>query len=46
NVNFGLVPPLADARGGRRGRKERYLGYTTRAKADFQAWVDAVPALL
>ncbi|MEM9270296.1 MAG: methylenetetrahydrofolate--tRNA-(uracil(54)-C(5))-methyltransferase (FADH(2)-oxidizing) TrmFO, partial [Pseudomonadota bacterium] len=41
NVNFGLFPPLADARGGRRGRKERYLGYTTRAKADFQAWVDA-----
>ena len=41
NVNFGLFPPLPDARGGRRGRKERYRGYTDRAKADFTAWLAA-----
>jgi len=39
NVNFGLFPPLEDARGGRRGRKDRYRGYTDRAKADFAAWL-------
>jgi methylenetetrahydrofolate--tRNA-(uracil-5-)-methyltransferase len=41
NVNFGLFPPLDDARGGRRGRRERYKGYTDRAKADFRAWLGA-----
>jgi methylenetetrahydrofolate--tRNA-(uracil-5-)-methyltransferase len=40
NVNFGLFPPLDDARGGRRGRKDRYRGYTDRAKADFAAWLE------
>ena len=47
NVNFGLFPPLEDARGGRRGRKERYKGYTDRAKAEFGAWLSTaqgVPA--
>jgi methylenetetrahydrofolate--tRNA-(uracil-5-)-methyltransferase len=46
NVNFGLFPPLKAARGGRRGRKDRYRGYTDRAKADFAAWLApaAVPA--
>ncbi len=39
NVNFGLFPPLEAARGGRRGRRERYKGYTDRAKADFAAWL-------
>ncbi len=39
NVNFGLFPPLEDARGGRRGRRDRYKGYTDRAKADFAAWL-------
>jgi methylenetetrahydrofolate--tRNA-(uracil-5-)-methyltransferase len=39
NVNFGLFPPLEDARGGRRGRRDRYRGYTDRAKADFTAWL-------
>lgn len=39
NVNFGLFPPLDAARGGRRGRKERYRGYTDRAKADFREWL-------
>ncbi len=38
NVNFGLFPPI-DARGGRRGRKERYKAYTDRAKTDFAAWL-------
>ena len=46
NVNFGLFPPLADARTGRRGRRDRYRAYTDRAKADFTAWLTpaAVPA--
>ena len=39
NVNFGLFPPLDAARGGRRGRRERYKGYTDRAKADFTGWL-------
>jgi methylenetetrahydrofolate--tRNA-(uracil-5-)-methyltransferase len=39
NVNLGLFPPLDEARGGRRGRKERYRGYTERAKADMRAWL-------
>ncbi|GAB4382902.1 methylenetetrahydrofolate--tRNA-(uracil(54)-C(5))-methyltransferase (FADH(2)-oxidizing) TrmFO [Albidovulum sp.] len=38
NVNFGLFPPV-EARGGRRGRKDRYLAYTERAKAAFTAWL-------
>ncbi|MCC0077162.1 MAG: methylenetetrahydrofolate--tRNA-(uracil(54)-C(5))-methyltransferase (FADH(2)-oxidizing) TrmFO [Rhodobacter sp.] len=41
NVNFGLFPPLDDARGGRRGRKDRYKGYTDRAKSAFQDWLAA-----
>lgn len=41
NVNFGLFPPLDDARGGRRGRKDRYPAYTQRAKQDFAAWLAA-----
>lgn len=39
NVNFGLFPPLPEARGGRRGRTDRYKGYTDRAKADWLAWL-------
>jgi methylenetetrahydrofolate--tRNA-(uracil-5-)-methyltransferase len=38
NVNFGLFPPI-DARGGRRGRHDRYKAYTDRAKAAFSAWL-------
>ena len=38
NVNFGLFPPLDDARGGRRGKGERKRAYTTRAKAALEAW--------
>lgn len=38
NVNFGLFPPI-DAKGGRRGRKDRYKAYTDRAKQEFTAWL-------
>ena len=38
NVNFGLFPPI-DAKGGRRGRKDRYKAYTDRAKAVFNEWL-------
>lgn len=38
NVNFGLFPPI-DARGGRKGRKDRYKAYTDRAKDAFTAWL-------
>jgi len=38
NVNFGLFPPV-DAKGGRRGRRDRYKAYTDRAKVDWQAWL-------
>ena len=40
NVNFGLFPPI-DAKGGRKGRKDRYRAYTDRAKASFLAWLNA-----
>ncbi len=39
NVNFGLFPPLDGVKAGRRGRKERYKGYTDRAKTDWQDWL-------
>jgi methylenetetrahydrofolate--tRNA-(uracil-5-)-methyltransferase len=39
NVNFGLFPPLDDVRGGRRGRKDRYKGYTDRAKEALRGWL-------
>ena len=38
NVNFGLFPPI-DAKGGRRGRKDRYKAYTDRAKSSFSQWL-------
>lgn len=38
NVNFGLFPPI-DAKGGRKGRKDRYKAYTDRAKEAFSAWL-------
>ncbi|MEZ5755264.1 MAG: methylenetetrahydrofolate--tRNA-(uracil(54)-C(5))-methyltransferase (FADH(2)-oxidizing) TrmFO [Paracoccaceae bacterium] len=40
NVNFGLFPPI-DAKGGRKGRKDRYKAYTDRAKDSFTAWLAA-----
>jgi methylenetetrahydrofolate--tRNA-(uracil-5-)-methyltransferase len=41
NVNFGLFPPI-EAKGGRRGRRERYKAYTDRAKTDWQGWLGGV----
>ena len=38
NVNFGLFPPV-DAKGGRRGRRDRYKAYTDRAKTDWTDWL-------
>jgi methylenetetrahydrofolate--tRNA-(uracil-5-)-methyltransferase len=43
NVNFGLFPPV-DARGGRRGRRDRYKAYTDRAKDDWLAWLGRAAA--
>lgn len=40
NVNFGLFPPV-DAKGGRRGRRDRYKAYTDRAKVDWNDWLAA-----
>ncbi|RZW07396.1 MAG: methylenetetrahydrofolate--tRNA-(uracil(54)-C(5))-methyltransferase (FADH(2)-oxidizing) TrmFO [Rhodobacteraceae bacterium] len=40
NVNFGLFPPV-DAKGGRRGRRDRYKAYTDRAKVDWAEWLKA-----
>jgi methylenetetrahydrofolate--tRNA-(uracil-5-)-methyltransferase len=45
NVNFGLFPPLDEARGGRKGRRDRYRSYTDRAKAEFRAWLGAAMPL-
>ncbi len=40
NVNFGLFRPVDGLKGGRRGRKDRYLAYTERAKSAWRAWLD------
>lgn len=39
NVNFGLFRPLDGMRGGRRGRRDRYKGYTDRAKEAWSQWL-------
>ena len=39
NVNFGLFRQI-DAKGGRRGRKERYKAYTDRAKLAWSGWLE------
>ena len=40
NVNFGLFRPLEEiVKGGRKGRKDRYKGYTDRAKEAFSQWL-------
>ena len=41
NVNFGLFPPLDDARGGRRGKQDRKRASTSRAKTALDAWLGA-----
>jgi methylenetetrahydrofolate--tRNA-(uracil-5-)-methyltransferase len=43
NVNFGLFPPV-EAKGGRRGRRDRYKAYTDRAKDDWLAWLGRAAA--
>ncbi|MGF1500625.1 MAG: methylenetetrahydrofolate--tRNA-(uracil(54)-C(5))-methyltransferase (FADH(2)-oxidizing) TrmFO [Paracoccaceae bacterium] len=45
NVNFGLFPPLEEARKGRRGKRERALCYTGRAKSALAEWLAEAPAL-
>lgn len=39
NVNFGLFPPVENAKTGRRARKDRYLAYTERAKSAWTDWL-------
>ena len=39
NVNFGLFHPVEGLKGGRRGRKDRYMAYTDRAKSCFSDWL-------
>ncbi|MEM1300447.1 MAG: methylenetetrahydrofolate--tRNA-(uracil(54)-C(5))-methyltransferase (FADH(2)-oxidizing) TrmFO [Pseudomonadota bacterium] len=46
NVNFGLFPPLEDARRGRRGKQDRKRAYTERAKASFLDWRGPAPAMV
>ncbi len=41
NVNFGLFPPIADIKGGRKNRKLRYKAYTDRAKQLFSDWLQS-----
>lgn len=40
NVNFGLFRPVEGLKAGRRGRKDRYLAYTDRAKSAWRNWLD------
>ena len=42
NVNFGLFPPLDNAKSGRRARRDRYKAYTDRAKIDWSDWLRKV----
>jgi methylenetetrahydrofolate--tRNA-(uracil-5-)-methyltransferase len=43
NVNFGLFPPLTgEIRKGRKGKRDRALAYTQRAKAGFGDWLGAI----
>ena len=42
NVNFGLFPPLEDARGGRKGKAERKKGYTSRALEALDTWLSGL----
>ena len=41
NVNFGLFPPVENAKTGRRNRKDRYKAYSDRAKSEWQDWLQA-----
>ena len=42
NVNFGLFPPVVDAKTGRKNRATRYKMYTDRAKAAWSHWLEQV----
>jgi methylenetetrahydrofolate--tRNA-(uracil-5-)-methyltransferase len=44
NVNFGLFPPVEEVRRGRRGKADRKIAYTSRAKAAFQDWLARDPS--
>jgi len=44
NVNFGLFPPLDNARRGRRGKQDRKRAYTDRAKAALTSWLSGSAA--
>ncbi|SFR48528.1 methylenetetrahydrofolate--tRNA-(uracil(54)-C(5))-methyltransferase (FADH(2)-oxidizing) TrmFO [Litoreibacter janthinus] len=40
NVNFGLFPPVVDAKTGRKNRTTRYKMYTDRAKEAWTRWLE------
>ncbi len=44
NVNFGLFPPLDAPRKGRRGKKDRKIAYTDRAKVAWAEWLNSLPS--
>ena len=39
NVNFGLFPAIEGLKSGRKGRSDRYRGYTERAKKSWSDWL-------
>jgi len=41
NINFGLLPPIAEQAGGRKGRATRKPALATRALADLDRWLAA-----
>jgi methylenetetrahydrofolate--tRNA-(uracil-5-)-methyltransferase len=41
NINFGLLPPLPELAGGRKGRATRKPALSTRALADLERWLAA-----
>ncbi|WP_185803247.1 methylenetetrahydrofolate--tRNA-(uracil(54)-C(5))-methyltransferase (FADH(2)-oxidizing) TrmFO [Pontivivens nitratireducens] len=44
NVNFGLFPPLDAPKKGRRGKKDRKIAYTDRAKVAWAEWLNSLPS--
>ena len=41
NINFGLLPPMPELEGGRKGRATRKPALSTRALADLECWLAA-----
>jgi methylenetetrahydrofolate--tRNA-(uracil-5-)-methyltransferase len=39
NINFGLLPPMPELAGGRKGRAERKPAMAARALADLELWL-------